>query len=46
MSEPHKRNRYPQFKIEYCVKNWRESEQSLRDRGDITLWISQDAIDA
>ena len=30
----------------YCVKNWREYDQSLRDRGDITLWISQDAIDA
>jgi hypothetical protein len=28
------------------VKNWREYDQSLRDRGDITLWISQDAIDA
>jgi hypothetical protein len=28
------------------VKNWHEYDQSLRDRGDITLWISQDAIDA
>jgi Transposase DDE domain len=28
------------------VKNWREYEKALRDRGDITLWISQDAIDA
>jgi hypothetical protein len=27
------------------VKNWHEYDQSLRDRGDITLWISQDAID-
>jgi hypothetical protein len=28
------------------VKNWHEYDQALRDRGDITLWISQDAIDA
>jgi hypothetical protein len=28
------------------VKNWREYEQSLRDRGDITLWISPEAIAA
>jgi len=27
------------------VKNWHEYDQSLRDRGDITLWLSQDAID-
>jgi len=30
----------------YRVKNWREYDQSLRNRGDITLWISQDAVDA
>ena len=47
MTEPHKRPyRHPKYKIAYRVKNWREYEQSLRDRGDITLWISQDAIDA
>jgi len=46
MSEPQKRNRQPKYKMRYRVKNWREYEQSLRDRGDITLWISQDAIDA
>jgi hypothetical protein len=27
------------------VKNWRAYDQSLRDRGDLTLWISQDALD-
>ena len=46
MSEPQKRNRHPDYKTAYCVTNWREYEQSLRARGDITLWISQDAIDA
>jgi IS1 family transposase len=47
MTEPHKRpHRYPKYKTAYRVKNWREYDKSLRDRGDITLWISQDAIEA
>ena len=47
MAEPHKRPyRHPQYKTMYRVKNWHEYDQSLRDRGDITLWISQDAINA
>jgi len=46
MTEPQKRNRHPDYRTAYRVKNWREYEQSLRARGDITLWISQDAIDA
>jgi Transposase DDE domain len=46
MTEPHKRpHRHPKYKTAYRVKNWRAYDQSLRDRGDITLWISQDAID-
>ena len=47
MTEPHKRpNRHPKDKTAYRVNNWPEYDQALRDRGDITLWISQDAIDA
>jgi hypothetical protein len=47
MTEPHKRpHRHPKYKTAYRVKNWRQYDQSLRDRGDITLWLSQDAIDA
>ena len=47
MTEPHKRpHRHPKYKTTYRVKNWREYEQSLRDRGDITLWISPEAIAA
>ena len=47
MTEPHKRaNRPPKYKTAYRVINWREYDRALRDRGDITLWISQDAIDA
>ena len=47
MTEPHKRpQRHPKYKTVYRVKNWRAYDQSLCDRGDITLWLSQDAIDA
>ena len=46
MTEPQKRNRHPDYKTAFRVKSWREYEQSLRARGDITLWFSQDAIDA
>jgi hypothetical protein len=46
MTEPHKRpNRHPTYKTAYRVPNWCEYDQSLRNRGDITLWISQEAID-
>jgi hypothetical protein len=47
MTEPHKRPyRHPKYKTAYRINNGREYEQSLRDRGDVTRWISQDAIDA
>jgi hypothetical protein len=47
MPEPHKRpHRHPTYKTAYRVKNWHEYDKSLRDRGDINLWMSQDAIDA
>jgi hypothetical protein len=47
ITEPHKRlYRHPKYKTAYRVKNWAEYDKALRDRGDITLWISQDAIDA
>jgi hypothetical protein len=46
MTEAHKRpNRHPNYKTAYRVKNWAEYDQALRDRGDITLWISQDATE-
>ncbi len=47
MFEPHKvAYRDPKYKTAYRVKNWPEYEKSLRDRGDITVWFSQDAIEA
>ena len=35
---------HPRYKKEYRVRNWREYEQGLRTRGDVTVWFSEDAI--
>jgi len=37
---------HPKYKTKYRVKNWREYEQGLRARGDVTIWLSKDAIAA
>ncbi|MCP3917445.1 MAG: IS5 family transposase [bacterium] len=37
---------HPKYKTKYCVANWREYEQGLVQRGDITVWMSPDAIAA
>ena len=34
---------HPRYKTEYRVRNWREYEQGLRARGDVTVWFSEDA---
>ena len=44
MKESHKRSRNPKYKPKYRVKNWKEYEQSLRNRGNLTLWLSPKAI--
>ena len=46
MKESHKRNRNPAYKKKYRVTNWSEYEKSLRNRGNLTLWISPSAIKA
>ena len=47
MTAPHKRPyRHPKYKTAYRVKNWRAYEQALRHRGDLTLWMSPEAISA
>ena len=47
MAEAHKKAyRHPKYKRSYRIKNWPEYEKSLRNRGDITVWLSRDAIDA
>lgn len=34
---------HPAYKTEYRVRNWREYEQGLRARGDVTIWFSEEA---
>ncbi len=47
MPEAHKRAYcHPKYKTSYRVNNWPAYDKSLRDRCDITLWISHEAIDA
>ena len=46
MAEAHKKRRHPKYRTKYRVKNWNEYEKSLRDRGDITIWVSSDAVTA
>ena len=36
----------PKYKTKYHVANWPEYERALVQRGDITLWLSADAIAA
>jgi len=37
---------HPNYKTKYRVGNWAEYDRALVHRGDITMWISEDAIDA
>ena len=46
MREAHKRSRNPKVRKTYRVKNWSEYNRSLRARGDITFWFSEEAIGA
>ena len=40
-----KRSRvHPKHKTKYRVTNWPEYDRGLADRGDLTLWISPNAI--
>jgi hypothetical protein len=41
-----KRSRYKYAKSRYRVRNWAEYEEGLRSRGDLTIWPSNDALDA
>lgn len=46
---PHKYNaerRHHIEKMQFKVRNWAEYEAGLRRRGSLTLWITQEAIDA
>ena len=35
-----------QYKTKYRIRNWRGYERGLRSRGDVTIWLSEDAIAA
>jgi hypothetical protein len=35
---------HPKFKTKYRVTNWATCDQALVQRGDITLWITPEAI--
>ena len=35
---------HPKYKIKYRVKNWASYDRALVERGDITLWLSPEAI--
>ena len=37
---------YPKYKAKYHVGNWPEYERALVRRGDVTLWLSAEAMDA
>jgi len=46
---PHKYNaerRHHIEKMQFKVTNWAEYEAGLRRRGSLTLWITQEAMDA
>ena len=36
----------PKYKTKYRVSNWAEYDKALVQRGDITLWISEEAIES
>ena len=41
-----KRSQYKYTKKAYRVRNWRAYEQGLCQRGDLTIWLSEEALKA
>ncbi len=41
-----KRSQYKHAKSQYRVRNWPEYEAGLKKRGDLTVWLSDDALAA
>ncbi len=35
---------HPNYKTKYRVTNWSDYDRALVQRGNITLWISEDAV--
>ena len=44
MTQLHQRHRHPKYRKRYKIHNWPSYEQSLINRGDLTLWFSEDVI--
>jgi len=44
MTQPHQRYRHPRYKKKYKVTNWSSYDRSLVNRGDITLWLSEEVL--
>jgi DDE family transposase len=42
----HAERRHHIPKVQYRVRNWREYEAGLRRRGSLTIWITEDAVEA
>ena len=41
-----KRSQYKYAKSRYRIRNWPEYEAGLRNRGDLTVWLSDAALSA
>ncbi len=41
-----KRSQYKHAKSRYRLRDWSEYEAGLQRRGDLTVWLSDDALDA
>ena len=41
-----KRSQYKYAKSRYRVRNWAEYEAGLQRRGDLTVWLTDDALDS
>jgi len=41
-----KRSQYKHAKSQYRVRNWAEYEDGLQRRGDLTVWLTDDALDS
>ena len=46
MTQPHHCNRHPKYRKKYKIHNWQSYERSLINRGDLTLWLSEDVIES
>ena len=44
MTQTDHRNRHPKYRKEYKIHNRRSYERPLINRGDLTLWLSEDVI--